>query len=372
MVRVLKRFMVLDISGLPATLGRFEVAKAVNDLYCEDFVVKSVQFMPGERLHVVFDAPEAKNAAEQFMQATIHGVTCKVVESGPHVQLINIYHYPYEEDNAPLLAELGGYGEVQDIRYQRYSSSATLSTGNRLVRMVRKIHIPRSLNVAGYAIRTWYAGKPTECDICREAHVAKNCPFRGKCRKCMQEGHLARDCTNPPNVWGTTAANAASHASSDVSRMDASAAEENPASSSAPIGSWGSQVDLHNSERASASEGLRDNSIVSTPQLFSSSGDTAGCEAIVPSGADDVVDHESCGQTCFKVNDVNDKSNSTSAMGALDHGARDAMQPSCNSFDTACSDVVSEIGVEKDPTDISNISMNTDNNVNDNNDNDIK
>ena len=87
MVRVLKRTMVLDISGLPATLGRFEIAKAVDDLYSEDFVVKSVQFMPGKRLHVVFDAPEAKKAEEQFMQATIHGVTCKVVQSGPHVQL---------------------------------------------------------------------------------------------------------------------------------------------------------------------------------------------------------------------------------------------------------------------------------------------
>ena len=132
MVRVLKRTMVLDISGLPATLGRFEIAKAVDDLYCEDFVVKSVQFMPGKRLHVVCAAPEPKNAAEQFKHATIHGVTCTVVESGPQVQHANVYHYPYEEDNAPLLAVLGGYGEVRYIRYQRYSSSATLSTGNCL------------------------------------------------------------------------------------------------------------------------------------------------------------------------------------------------------------------------------------------------
>ena len=189
MVRVLKRTMVLDISGLPATLGRFQIAKAVDYLYCEDFVVKSVQFTPGKRLHVVFDGPEAKNAAEQFMPATIHGVTCRVVESGPHVQLINVYHYPYEEDNASLLAVLGGYGEVRDIRYQRYSSSATLSTGNRLARMVRKNDIPRSPNVAGYAIKTWYAGQPTECDICREAHVARTARLEANavntCRRAM-------------------------------------------------------------------------------------------------------------------------------------------------------------------------------------------
>ena len=312
------------------------------------------------------------------MQATIHGVTCRVVESGPRVQLINIYHYLYEEDNALLLAVLGGYGEVRDIRYQRYSSSATLSTGNRLVQLVRKKHIPRSLNVAGYAIKTWYAGQPTKCDICREAHVAKNCPFRGKCRKCMQEGHVARDCTNPPNVWGSTAANGASDASSDVSRMDASAAEEVPASSSAPIGSWASQVDLCDSERIPASEGLRDSSIISTPQLFSSSGDTAGCETIAPSGSDDVVDDESCDPALSKVNNVNDKSsrsNSTNATRVLDHGASDATtQPSCdsiNSSDNTCRDVLSVIGVEKDPADIRNINKNIDNSVNDSNDNNV-
>ena len=168
--------------------------------------------------------------------------------------------------------------------------------------MVRKKNIPRSLNVAGYAIKTWYAGQPTEYDICREAHVEKNWPFRGKCRKCMQDGHVTRDCTNPTIVWGTTAANAASDASSDVSSMDASAAEEVPASSSASIGSWGSQVDLHDSERIPASKGLRDSSIISTPQLFSSSGDTAGCETRAPSCCDELVDHESCDPTLSKVN----------------------------------------------------------------------
>ena len=173
---------------------------------------------------------------------------------------------------------------------------------------------------------------------------------------------MARDCTNPPNVWGTTAANTASDASSDVSGMDASAAEEVQASSSAPISSWASQVDLHNSECVSASEGLRDNSIVSTPQLFFSSGDTAGSETAAPSGSDDVVDHEACGSACSKVNDVNDVNDTSSrsknkrATEVLDHSAGDATQPSCDIIhDTARRDVVSLIGVEKDPADISNI-----------------
>lgn len=48
----------------------------------------------------------------------------------------------------------------------------------------------------------------------------------------------------------------------------------------------------------SASDGLRDSTIVSTPQLFSSFGVTAG--------SDDVVDHEAYGLAHSSVNDIND------------------------------------------------------------------
>ena len=90
------------------------------------------------------------------------------------------------------------------------------------------------------------------------------------------------------------------------------------------------------------------------------------------------MDHESCDPTLSKVNSVNDKSsrsNSTSATRVLDHGARDAAtQPSCDSIninDNTCRDVVSVIGVEKDPVDIRNINKNIENSVNDSNDNNV-
>ena len=133
-----------------------------------------------------------------------------------------------------------------------------------------------------------------------------------------------------------------------------------------------------NSGCVSASKSLRDSSIISTPQLFFSSGDTAGCETIVPSDPDDVMDQESCGLTCSKVNVVDDKSsksNSTSGTRGLAHGAGDATtQPSCdsiNSYDTTCSDVVSVTGVEKYPAVISNINKNIENSVNDSNDSNV-
>ena len=36
--------------------------------------------------------------------------------------------------------------------------------------------------------------------------VSKNCPLKGKCRRCLESGHMARDCRNPPpppKSWGT-------------------------------------------------------------------------------------------------------------------------------------------------------------------------
>ena len=57
----------------------------------------------------------------------------------------------------------------------------------------------------------------------------------------------------------------------------------------------------------------------------------------------------------------------------MDHGAGDATQPRCDSIngnDTASSDVVSLMGVDKDPA-ISKITKNIDNSVNDSSDNNV-
>ena len=48
----------------------------------------------------------------------------------------------------------------------------------------------------------WYKGQPVECDICGLGHVARDCPVRGKCRRCLQPGHIAQNCRNPPQAWG--------------------------------------------------------------------------------------------------------------------------------------------------------------------------
>ena len=63
---------------------------------------------------------------------------------------------------------------------------------------------PRNLEVDGYQCKVSYYGQAKECDICEKiGHIAKDCPFRGKCLRCSQAGHLYRDCRNEP-VAATT------------------------------------------------------------------------------------------------------------------------------------------------------------------------
>ena len=70
--------------------------------------------------------------------------------------------------------------------------------------MVGNQAMPRNLEVDGYHCKVSFYGQAKECDICEKTgHIAKDCPFRGKCLRCGQAGLLYRDCRNEP-VAATT------------------------------------------------------------------------------------------------------------------------------------------------------------------------
>jgi len=112
-----------------------------------------------------------------------------------------VYHYPFEEDDNRLKLALGPCGKVLEIRHQHYAGFNSVCTGTRLLKMVREHPIRRNLHVGGYRVKAWYVRQPLECDICSRGHISKDCPVRDKCRKCLEPGHMARRCPNPPRAW---------------------------------------------------------------------------------------------------------------------------------------------------------------------------
>ncbi|XP_044165183.1 serine/arginine-rich splicing factor RS2Z33-like [Acropora millepora] len=201
MARRFKRTVVLDLSRFSSDLPRYDVAKMVYKRFEGSASVQSIQFVPGKNVQITFKDSKNKESIEKHEYITINDVRCAVVGGGPRVQNVLIHHYPFEEDNHRLWIALSSFGEVRDIQYQHYPDLCSISTGTRVVKMVRNSPIPRSLDVGGYMCKTWYVGQPVECDICQGGHVSKNCPLKGKCRRCLESGHMARDCKNPPKSW---------------------------------------------------------------------------------------------------------------------------------------------------------------------------
>ncbi|PFX14498.1 hypothetical protein AWC38_SpisGene21340 [Stylophora pistillata] len=126
--------------------------------------------------------------------------------SPPPPQFTNIVvsWYPYEWPNDAVATALSGYGVVKSVRHQVWPGLPDVSTGSRIVSMVRTKEIPRFVSIKGVRCKVWYRGQPLRCDICRAiGHKSAACPDRGRCLRCHKEGHFARTC---PDAWNKASA----------------------------------------------------------------------------------------------------------------------------------------------------------------------
>jgi len=236
-----RKTIAIDLSDMSSDLSRQDVVNILLDFFSH-VTVKSIQFVPVKLAHVTFEDSATKDYYIRYDELEFNGVKCRVLGAGSRAQQVLVYHYPYEEDDESLKSVLEDFGKVLGIRHQHYVGHNAVSTGTRIVQMIRDRPIRRNLTVDGYRVKVWYVGQPLECDICAKGHVSRDCPMRGKCRHCGEPGHLARACKNPPRAWDVLTQNN-DESSSSLASVDPTPAEAAQISSGA--GSSGEPSSSH-------------------------------------------------------------------------------------------------------------------------------
>lgn len=143
--------------------------------------VRSIQQCPGHIARVTFVEPEACSAVEELPRIELNGVSCPVVVPllpPPRYSNVFVYLFPFESSDQPITDLFGHYGEVDSVDFQHWTNLPEVCTGTRIVRMIRRNHIPRFVIINGYRCKVWYKGQPLKCDICNGDHKVASCPTR--------------------------------------------------------------------------------------------------------------------------------------------------------------------------------------------------
>ena len=156
--------------------------------------VSAVQFVPGFFVRVTFSTVQDRFDVFRY-GLEIDGVKIPLTEAESTTRFVYVHHCPVEVSDAAVKDALSGFGEVLSVESCYYEGTSIL-TGSRIVKMSLEDIIPSKVYVYRYPCRVWYRDQPISCRICDSPdHRASVCPLRGKCRKCRQPGHFARDCT---------------------------------------------------------------------------------------------------------------------------------------------------------------------------------
>ena len=191
------RTVLLDASGFPASAN--VIATAITHRFAS-LKVMAVQFV-GNVARVSFADPAAKQLILRNETIVIGDIPCRVRGGGPRPQKVFVYNFPFEAKKGLLVRALNKFGEVKDVFNRCWLHLSGVADGVRVVSLVRNQAIPRNLDVEGFRVKVSYYGQAVECDICKRlghvAHVARDCPLKGKCLWCHQPGYLPGECVNP-------------------------------------------------------------------------------------------------------------------------------------------------------------------------------
>ena len=195
---VFKRTLCVRVNRVCEGKSREDIVSEVGKAFSQPLVAVQIG---SDTIRVTFRDVESFRTAHANTHVSIFGVNCVVQGGGPPLTMVHIFDYPAEFLDDPIKRVLSGFGEVKNVRRQKYIGRSDIETGTHLVLMAFCVTPPRLENIDGYFCRLWYRGQPLICNLCNvQGHKSADCPNRDKCRRCGESGHFARSCPNP---WGS-------------------------------------------------------------------------------------------------------------------------------------------------------------------------
>ena len=161
--------------------------------------VLAVQFLRAGRVRLTFQ--DSETCSQVLKDGLDFGdFSVDLLPADDRLRTVHVRDLPVEIEEEAVLSFLSGYGEVLSVSHCFFDEYPNVRNGNRVAKVLLDRDIPQFTEIDGCNCRIWYPRQPPQCSICREfGHRAPACPLSGRCRRCHQPGHMARECTQ---AWG--------------------------------------------------------------------------------------------------------------------------------------------------------------------------
>ena len=147
--------------GVPLTLN-IQTGRKLANKSKDEILTKLGKVLGAERIRAVqvcydtiritFIRSDVYLKAKENTSLYLFGLWCNILGGGPPVTVVNVFDYPYEEDDQIVEDVMDAFGVVKRIKHQTYVSNPKIYTGTRLVSLVLRpgSNLPRFVTINGY------------------------------------------------------------------------------------------------------------------------------------------------------------------------------------------------------------------------------